>query len=120
MTDPFAAILHAVARPAALFLAGVTVALGTLAATGSAPAFPIAAPDTLLDATIARSAEPWTGDITFDAIDGDADGRIGRDEFALWFTLDDPTGDAFALFDLNGNGAIDVDEWDVLAFELLD
>ena len=32
MTELFATTFHAVARPAALFLAGVTVAVGTLAA----------------------------------------------------------------------------------------
>ena len=120
MTDLFAATFQAVARPAALFLAGVTVAVGTLAATDPAPAYPVAAPGPLTEAAIAHAAEPWTGDVTFGAIDGDADGGIGRDEFALWFALDDPTDDPFALFDVNGDGAIDAAEWNVMAFELLD
>ena len=123
MTDCFVSTFRrtfrAVAHPAALFLAAVTVAVGTLVATDPAPAYPMVVPDTLVEATIWQ-AEPMTGGIAFDTIDNDASGDIAREEFATWFATDDPTEDPFALFDVNADGAIDIEEWDVMAFELLD
>ena len=119
MTELFPTIRH-VARPAALFLGAVTVTVGTLAATDPAPAYPVGAPGLMTEATIAATAEPWTGGITFDGLDADADGAIGRDEFAALFSAVDPTDDPFAVFDTNGDEAISAAEWEALAFELLD
>ena len=119
MTELFPT-LRQVARPAGLFLATAAVAIGTLAATGPAPAYPVGAPGLVTEAAIWTEAEPWTGGFTFEGLDADADGGIGRDEFASWFSATDPTDDPFGVFDVDGNGAISAAEWDALAFELLD
>ena len=119
MTELFPTIRH-IARPAALFLAAVTVTIGTLAATDPAPAYPVGAPGLVTEAALAAAAEPWTGGVTFDGLDADADGAIGREEFAAMFSGIDPTDDPFAVFDIDGDETISVAEWDALAFELLD
>ena len=114
MTDHLPHVFRAAVRPAALFLAGATLAIGTLSAD-PAPAFPVASPT-----LIAAAAMPQTDGISHGTIDANGDGAIDRAEFALWFETNDPTADAFALFDADGSEGITGDEWEVLAFELLD
>ena len=55
----------------------------------------------------------------FDALDTDSSGGIDREEFAVWFSADDPEADAFGFFDLDHDGTITPDELDAMLFEVV-
>lgn len=53
---------------------------------------------------VPRDAPPLS--VTFESLDTDSDGSIDRREFVRVFRPDDTGGDAFAVFDANGDARI--------------
>lgn len=92
--------------PSSSRLAGIAAAclcsLAIIAAAPPVPSMPSPHPD-------------WVP--SFDAVDADHDGTIDRDEFAAWFSTDDPDVDLFAFFDTDGSGHITRDEFDQMSFD---
>ena len=54
---------------------------------------------------------------SFTQVDLNGDAAISRDEFAAWFSTDDPADDAFALCDTDGDGRVTAEEFADLVFE---